>query len=565
MIQFREEIVRRLAQIPGLSEELVRLLLEKPTDPSFGEYALPCFRLAREWRRRPNEIALDLARQLGSFGSIASVESVGPYLNFRIDPLALTRSVLLEIGEKGPEYGSDKLGEGETIVIDYSSPNIAKPFHMGHLRSTILGSSLKQIFSSLGYRVVSINFLGDWGTQFGLLALAYQKWGDDRELEARPIRYLYELYVKINQAAQEEPAIQEAARENFRRMEEGDPGLLALWNRFRTLSIREYELVYSRLGVHFDVYSGESFYRDKVQGVFEELKAMGLLQLSQGAAIVDLLPWGLNVALLAKSDGTTLYLTRDLAAAHERYAEYRFNRLIYVVGSDQRLHFTQLFKVLELMGRPWADRCVHVDFGRILGMSTRRGQAVFLEDVLDEGKRRAMEKMQATPEKFAEVEDPDLTADICGISAIVFSDLSRRRVKDYEFDWEQVLAFEGDTGLYLQNAHARVAGIMRKSGVALRHAIDYGLLLNEGETVDLVRHLAAFPEVIRRAAEEYEPAFVCTYLIGLARLLHQAYKSLWVQGRPTPLAEARLKLLWSVKQVLANGMRFLGMTPLERM
>ncbi|MBI2875654.1 MAG: arginine--tRNA ligase [Candidatus Tectomicrobia bacterium] len=565
MIRFKEEIVRQLGQMPGLSEELIRQLITKPAEPSHGDYAVPCFRLAKEWRRRPDEIARELARQWNPIGAVASAESVGPYLNFKIDPRILTRSVLEEIGKKRPDYGSDPLGAGETVVIDYSSPNIAKPFHMGHLRSTILGNALKQIFSFLGYRVVSINFLGDWGTQFGLLALAYQQWGDDRELEARPIRYLYELYVKINQAAQEDPAIQEAARELFRRMEEGDPGPVGLWNRFRTLSIREYERVYSRLGVHFDLYSGESFYRDKVQGVVEELKAMGLLQISQGAAIVDLAPWELNVALLAKSDGATLYLTRDLAAAHERHTEYGFNRLLYVVGSDQRLHFAQLFKILELMGRPWADRCAHVDFGRILGMSTRRGQAVFLEDVLDEGKRRALEKMQANPEKFAEVEDPDLTADICGMSAIIFSDLSRRRVKDYEFDWEQVLAFEGDTGLYLQNAHARVGGIMRKSGVTLQDAIDHELLLGEGETLDLVRHLAAFPEVVLRAAEEYEPALICTYLIGLARLLHQAYKVLWVQGRPTPLAEARLKLLWSVKQVLSNGMRLLGMNPLERM
>ena len=563
MEPFVHEIAADLARALERPVEDVRALLERPTDTARGDLALPCFKLAKELKSAPPKIAVELAAKLAGLRSY-TVEAAGPFLNFRVLPERLMAWVLAEITEKGERYGTSDIGAGKTVVLDYSSPNIAKPFHVGHLRSTIIGNSIRRLHDALGYKTVSINYLGDWGKQFGLLVHAFRMWGDEAALRENPIAHLVDLYVRANREAEADPSIHDAAREIFAKMEAGDPDALGLWRQFRELTIDEARRVYARLGVEFDEYSGESCYQHKMEPVIDDLKARNLLVESEGAEVVDLSADNLNVALIRKRDGATLYITRDLAAARDRWERFAFEKLFYVVGAEQSLHFGQLFRILELLGHEWAGRCQHVEFGRVHGMSTRKGQAVFLDDLLNEGKARAHERMQENPEKFKEIDDPEATADTAGISAIVFADLCNRRIKNYDFDWDRFLAFEGRTGIYLQNAHARVAGIIRKSGVALADSVDVSLL-SEPEMSELARVLAQYPESIARAAEAAEPSLVANYLLDVATALHKAYHEHRVKGEAQPLAEARLRLYWSAQAVLASGMKLLGMTPLEKM
>lgn len=564
MIEFKKRIISELAKTVDLPPDNIERMLEIPAKPNRGDFAFPCFQLSKIHRQSPSELAKKIVRDIGHIEGIFSVESIGPYVNFKIDNTILAEEILSEIYQEKEKFGQTDSGKNRTVVIDYSSPNIAKPFHVGHLRSTIIGNCLKNVYQALGYRVVSINYLGDWGKQFGLLVLAFQKWGDKEKLKEDPLKYLYKLYVKINRAVEEDPSLHSKARELFKRMERGDKEILEYWQKFRALSIRKYEETYNRLGISFDVYSGESQYNEYMRKITLEIEKKKLWQSSQGAKIIDLQEYNLNIALIRKEDGSTLYLTRDIAAADERYQEYHFHKMLYVVGTDQKLHFEQLFKILELLGRKWASCCVHVDFGRVQGMSTRQGKVIFLEDLLDEGQKRALEKMKTNPEKFSQLKNARLTADICGLSAIIFADLSNKRIKNYQFDWNQVLNFEGDTGLYLQNAHARIAGIMRKSGVELTDKIDYSAL-KEKEAISLVRWLVRYPEIVKLVGEKYEPSFLCTYLLELARYFHRAYHLMRVKGEVSTIAKARMNLFWATKQVLGNGMKLLGIKLLERM
>jgi len=442
MIEFRKKIISELTKVVNLPEDDIERILEVPAQSIRGDFAFPCFQLSKIYHQPPSEIAKKIVKDLGNIEGTFSVENAGPYVNFKIDNIVLAKETLSEIYRKKEKFGETDIGYNKTIVIDYSSPNIAKPFHVGHLRSTIIGNSLKNIYQALGYKVISINYLGDWGKQFGLLVLAFQKWGDKEKLKEDPLKYLYKLYVKVNQAAEEDPSLHSKARQLFKRMENKDKEILEYWRKFRALSIKKYEEIYNRLGISFDVYSGESQYNERMEKIIEEMEKKKLLQFSERAKIIDLHRYDLNVALIKKEDGSTLYLTRDIAAADERYQNYHFDKMLYVVGTDQKLHFQQLFKILELLGRKWASRCVHIDFGRVQGMSTRKGQVIFLKDLLDEGQKRALEKMKANPEKFAELGNAELTADICGLSAIIFADLSSRRIKNYQFDWDQILNFE---------------------------------------------------------------------------------------------------------------------------
>jgi len=562
--RFKKNIILELAKVVNLPEENIERMLEVPAESNRGNFAFPCFQLSKIRHQPPSEIASKITGDLGDIEGISSVENIGPYVNFKVDTTVLAKEILSEIYQEKEKFGQTDIGKNRTVVIDYSSPNIAKPFHVGHLRSTIIGNCLKNVYQALGYGVVSINYLGDWGKQFGLLVLAFQKWGDKEKLKEDPLKYLYKLYVKINQAVEEDPSLDSEARLLFKQMEKGDDIILEYWRKFRALSIRKYEETYNRLGISFDVYSGESQYNEYMKKIIREIKDKKLWQSSQGAKIIDLQEYNLNIALLKKEDGSTLYLTRDIAAADDRYQKYHFDKMLYVVGTDQKLHFQQLFKILELLGKKWASRCVHVDFGRVQGMSTRKGQVIFLKDLLDEGQRRALEKMKANPEKFVELSDAKSTADICGLSAIIFADLSNKRIKNYQFDWNKVLNFEGDTGLYLQNAHARIAGIMRKSGIELTDKIDYSAL-KEKEAISLVRWLARYPEIVKLAGDKYEPSFLCTYLLELARYFHKAYHLMRVKGEASTIAKARMNLFWATKQALGNGMKLLGMKLLERM
>lgn len=562
--KFKKNIISRLAKIVNLPQNDIERMLEIPAESNRGDFAFPCFQLSKICHQSPSEIAMTIVKELGKIEGISSVENIGPYVNFKVDTTTLAEEILSEIYQKKGKFGQTDIGKNRTVVIDYSSPNIAKPFHVGHLRSTIIGNCLKNVYQALGYRVVSINYLGDWGKQFGLLVLAFQKWGDKEKLKEDPLKYLYKLYVKINQTTEEDPSLHSKARDLFKRMERGDNEILEYWQKFRALSIRKYEETYNRLGISFDVYSGESQYNEYMKKITLEMEEKGLWQSSQGAKIIDLNKHNLNVALIKKEDGSTLYLTRDIAAADDRYQKYHFHKMLYVVGTDQKLHFQQLFKILELLGRKWASHCIHIDFGRVQGMSTRKGQVIFLKDLLDEGQRRALEKMKANPEKFVELSDAKLTADICGLSAIIFADLSNKRIKNYQFDWNKVLNFEGDTGLYLQNAHARIAGIMRKSGIELTDKINYSAL-KEKEAVSLIRWLTRYPEIVKLAGDKYEPSFLCTYLLELARYFHKVYHIMRVKGEVSTIAKARMNLFWATKQVLGNGMKLLGLKLLERM
>jgi arginyl-tRNA synthetase len=564
MKKFMDEIAADLGSLIDKSKEEAAALLERPADPANGDFALPCFKLSKEMRMRPLDISENLQTALSQGERSYTVVAAGPFLNFRVKASILSQWILDTIYSQRENYGCTTEGAGKTIVIDYSSPNMAKPFHVGHLRSTIIGNCIKRLHMALGYKVVSINYMGDWGKQFGLLVHAFNKWGSEEELEKEPIGHLVQLYIRANKEGESDPAIHDSARELFSRMEGGDEEILGLWKRFRDLSIEKSKQVYARLGVEFDDYSGESRYQNKMEPVVEDLRTKGLLTVSEGAEVVDLSEDGLNVAMIRKSDGATLYLTRDLAAARDRWECHNFDKMFYVVAADQKLHFKQLFRVLEMLGHEWASKCQHVEFGRVHGMSTRKGQAVFLDDLLNEGQSRAMARMQENAEKFAELDDPQATADVVGMSAIVFADLCNRRIKNYDFEWDRMLAFEGRTGLYLQNAHARVAGIIRKSGIEIAENVEVGLL-SEPEAIELARILAQYPEFVERAAQATEPSTLANYLLDVAGAMHKAYHELRVKGESQTLAQARLRLYWSAKQVLSNGMKLLGMTPLERM
>lgn len=499
------------------------------------------------------------------------------------------------------KYGSNSSGLGKTAVLDYSSPNIAKPFHAGHLRSTIIGNFIKKVLDASGWNTVGINYLGDWGKQYGeflvfylicayintllthlyligLLAVGYKKYGDAKELKEDPIRHLFKVYVAINKDAEENPAVHDEAREYFTKMENGDKEALALWADFRSLSIEKYKDIYSRLNISFDIYSGESQFSNDLGWVLQHLRDLSLLQLSDGAQVVDLQRFDMAPALITKRDGSTLYLTRDIAAAVSRKNEYDFDAMYYVVGLQQDLHFRQLFKTLELMGYPWAKNCQHVAFGMIKSksgeMSTRKGKVVFLEDILNHTQSEMHDVMKKNEAKYAQVENPEQVADVVGISSIIVQDMQARRIKDYEFDWNRMLSFEGDTGPYLQYAHARLCSVERTTGITISESdFPYDITeaqnllakLDEPAAMDLLLKIADYPDVIRKAARECEPVTIINYLFGLSHLISVAWEKIWVKGQEEDLAKVRMALYKVTRIVLGNALSMIGLKPLERM
>ncbi len=565
---FRAEVIERLSRATELDAEEIDSQLTYPPNPQLGDLAFPCFTLAKRLRKAPPKIAADLAA--GEFATpsdrVAGAQAAGPYLNFSFERTAYARWVIAGAMEAGERFGSSDEGGGRTIAIDFSSPNIAKPFHVGHLRSTIIGGALYRIFATLGYRPVGINHLGDWGTQYGKLIVGVKTWGRPEDLD--DIMALNRLYVKYHEAEKERPDLAGDAREWFRKQESGDAESLELWRKIRDTSLEYFKRIYERLGVEFDAYTGESFFNDKMDAMVERAEKAGVTEISDGALIVKLEKHGIDTpALLRKADGSTLYITRDLAAAVYRKQTYDFDRLLYVVGSEQSLHFRQLFKLLELLGYSWASRCTHVAFGRVKGMSTREGNVVYLEELLDEARDRALANMRENIDKRPEVDDEERVAEAVGLAAIFFSDLSNRRIKDYTFDWNRAISFEGDTGPYLLNAHARIAGIIRKCGVEPASSpddLDFGAL-EEPEAHRLLILLPRYHESLRAAARDCEPSAVANYLLELAKALHASYKVLRVKGEETRIARARLQLFIAVKLVLASGLRILGIPPLERM
>lgn len=542
----------------GVDDVDPRVLLEVPPKPQMGDYAFPCFQLARSLRKAPPAIAAQVAETIPDTPWLKKVEVVGPYVNFFLEPGEAGRCVVQRLLEEGEAFGQKKSDRAGCVVIDFSSPNIAKPFHVGHLRSTMIGNSLARLFETQGYRVVRLNFLGDWGTQFGKLIVAYRKWGSKQRLEEEPIRTLLDLYVDFHREAEKDPSLDEEARAAFKALEEGAPEEVALWRWFRDLSLQEFERHYQRLGVTFDVFTGESAYNERVDDTIARMDELGLLTTSEGAIVVEL--DDLPPCLIKKSDGATLYATRDISAAIHRYEEFAFEHLLYVVGAPQQLHFQQVFAVLKLMGFEWAERAEHVPFGHIrIGdeqLSTRRGNVVFLEDLLDQAAQRAASIIE---ERNPDLPNKEEVAEAVGVGAIVFNDLVHNRIKDVSFDWESLLSFEGDTGPYVQYTHARTASLLRRAADRLgTPSVDWiqGEHMQEAETFQLVKRLAEFPQVLERAVAQREPSEVARYLL----LLCQDFNTFYHAHRilETVQERTRLALVAAVKSVLAQGLYLLG-------
>lgn len=564
MDPFRSEAVEAIHRATELPPAEVDAALTRPPKVEMGDFAFPCFVLAKKLKKAPAAIAQELAKGLtGELKLLGKAIAAGPYVNLFVDRHRFAEKTLRAAVEAGADFGSSSEGTGKVICIDYSSPNIAKPFHVGHLRSTILGGALYRIYRKLGYETVGINHLGDWGTQFGKLTVAIKRWAKPGDVE--DLMALNRLYVKYHEEEKEHPELADEAREWFRKQEAGDPEALELWQTIREGSLAYFKRIYARLDAQFDSFDGEAFFNDKMDAVIEEAKAKKLLTVSDGAEVIDLEPLGMEVpALLRKADGATLYLTRDLAAVQYRKATYGFQKLLYVVGTEQALHFQQLFGALKLLGHDYAETCTHVNFGRVQGMSSRKGNVIYLEELLDEAKTRALANMRKNVEKRQEVEDEEAVAEAVGIAAIFFSDLSKQRIKDYAFDWDRAISFEGDTGPYLMNAHARIAGIVRHSGVEVNPEADLTPLV-EPEAHEMISLVSRYPDALREAARLDEPSVISQYLLDLAHALHSSYHSLRVKGEEKKPAEARLLLFSVVKNVLASGLRILGITPLERM
>ncbi len=565
MNKFVEEIIKVISKQVDLPEDQIKDLVEIPPDEKLGDYAFPCFVLTKKLKKTPNQIAGELALRLKATELIQEIYSIGPYVNFKVDKSKLAEFVLTQIFEQDTDYGSDDVGKGKTIVIDFSSPNIAKPFGIGHLRTTVIGHALYHIFKKLGFSVVRINHLGDWGTQFGKVILAYRMWGDEKEFLKDPISTLYDLYVRFHREAEEKPKLDEEARVWFKKLEDGDKEASELWKKFRDYSLQEFNRVYEMLGIEFDSYPGESFYNKFMDQTVEQIKAKGLAEISQDALIVKLEQYDLPACLLKKKDEATLYATRDIAAAIYRYNTYHFYKSLYVVGSAQRLHFQQVFKVLELMGYKWATDCVHVDFGWIkfkqVMMASRKGNIILLEDVLNKSIQLARKIIE---EKNPDLENKEEVAKDVGIGAVIFADLSTRRNKDIDFDWDQVLSFDGETAPYVQYTHARLYSLMRKYGKPVHQEIDYKVFSTDEESI-LIKLLEDFPRRVRFAAEGYEPAFICSFLIDLCSTFNRFYQKHRIITDDERSSSARMFLVKTIQVTVKSGLSLLGIKAPERM
>ncbi len=575
----REEILRWLAESVPLERQSIEALLDVPPSAQMGDYVLPCFALASELKRPPAEIASELAGGFVPNDRVLRAAAAGPYLNFFVNRPLMTSHVLRQVHELGADYGKADSGAGKNVVIDYSSPNIAKHLGVHHLRSALIGRSLYRIFEALGYNCVGINHLGDWGTSFGKLIAAFERYGDV-EAESATVSQLQELYVRFSREADQRPELQDQARRAFQRLEGGEAGATELWKRFKATSVTEFERIYRMLGISFDSYAPESFYLEMTDEVLRRMKQSGLARESEDALIVPLDDYGLPPYMLRKADETTLYATRDICAAEYRWRKYRFHLALYVVGGEQELYFRQLKKVLELMGHQWAERVEHVGFGLLkfrdaeTGLlrtgSTRQGEMIPLEEVLRSGVEKARQKIRENLDKLEGGADPDELAAQVGIGAVVFSDLSVKRAKDVVFDWDRMLDFEGDTGPYVQYAHARLCSIMRKAGEEVSPEADCEPLQLPEEWA-LVRLLERFPSRLRAAAEGREPSMIANYLLELCAQFSAYYSAGMREAQRRVLCgdeatrAARLLLVSAVRHTIRNGLALLGVAAPERM
>ncbi|MFI3113026.1 arginine--tRNA ligase [Streptococcus suis] len=559
----KQVIAERLAAIlPSLEVEAIYNLLEKPKSSEMGDIAFPAFSLAKVERKAPQAIAADIVEKLDTTG-FEKVVATGPYVNFFLDKAAISHQVLTDVITEKDQYGKLNIGQGRNVTIDMSSPNIAKPFSVGHLRSTVIGDALANIHEKLGYKPIRINHLGDWGKQFGMLIVAYKLWGDKAAVEADPISELLKLYVRINAEAEEKPELDDEARQWFKKLEDGDPEAHELWQWFRDESLVEFNRIYDKLDVTFDSYNGEAFYNDKMDEGIQILEEKGLLQESKGARIVDLESYNLPPALIMKTDGATLYITRDMATAMYRKRTYDFVKSIYVVGQEQINHFKQLKAVLKEMDFDWSDDMTHVTFGLVTKdkkkLSTRKGNIILLEPTLDEAISRALTQIEA---KNPDLENKEEVAHAVGVGAVKFYDLKTDRDNGYDFDLEAMVSFEGETGPYVQYAYARIQSILRKANFVPSAENDYKLA--DTESWDIIKHIQNFSNVVERAGDKFDPSLIAKYAINLAQAFNKYYAHTRILDE-SPERDSRLALAYATGLVLKEALRLLGVKAPEKM
>lgn len=563
-MQFEEVIVKILKEvIVDLSEKEINDLIEIPSNPEMGDFAFPCFKLAKIYRKAPNMIASEIGEKIGSTDYFSDIKVVGAYINFYVNKVKYVEGVM---SDKRLNEKLD-IGNGKTIVLDYSSPNIAKPFHIGHLRTTIIGNALYNIHEHLGYKCVGINHLGDWGTQFGKLIVAYKLWGSKEKIEENGIDELTKIYVKFHEEAENRPELDDEARAWFTKMENGDREALDLWQWFKDISLKEFERIYDMLDIKFDSYAGESFYNDKMDAIIKELEDKGLIEVSEGAKIVDLEDDNMPPCLITKKDGSTLYATRDITAAIYRKKTYDFEKCIYVTALDQNLHFAQWFKVIDKMGYEWHDKLVHVPYGLVSmesgKLSTRKGKVIYLEELLNESIEKTKKIIE---DKNPDLDDKENVAKIVGIGAILFNDLYNNRIKDVVFSWDKVLNFEGETGPYVQYTYARASSVLRKANYSDGDSkkVNYELLTDE-LAFNVVKTLQRFQGTVVDAAEKLEPSFISRYVVDLAQAFNRFYHNCPIITDDEDLKNARLSLVSEVRVVIRKALKLLGIKAPEQM
>lgn len=572
MVNYKERIAEIISsKIDALSLEDAIELLEIPQDSKMGDYAFPCFRLAKVMRKAPQMIAADITESIKGESLFSDVQQVNAYVNMFLSKEDYIKSTLEEAID-GENFGKSSMGEGKTVIVEYSSPNIAKPFHIGHIRSTVIGNSIYLIYDALGYKVRRLNHVGDYGTQFGKMIVAYRHWGNEQDVKDAPITTLLNYYTKFHVEAEKHPELDDEARKAFVDLEKGEEEELKLWKWFSEESMKEFNRVYKMLNIEFDEVDGESFYSDKMQRFIEELKEKGLLEVSRGAQIVDLEKYGMPPALITKSDGSTLYCTRDIATAVYRKETYDFYKNIYVVATQQNLYFQQWMKVVELLGYDWVKDCIHVPFGMVSleegTMSTRSGRVVFLEDVLN----KAVEKTREIISEKNPAADADFIDEVAkqvGIGAVIFQELSNNKIKDYVFKWDKVLNFDGETGPYVQYTHARGASVLRKAGDAIvskaeKLDIDFKYL-NSDSAYELVKLIYAFPGVVVEAGEKFEPSIITRHVVNMAQGFNRFYHDEHILTDNDDEKTAKIALTIAAKNAIKRGLALLGMQAPERM
>lgn len=563
----KSQLIDILAEnVQELEKEEIASALEIPKKADMGDFAFPCFKLAKIYRKAPNMIAADLTEKIiaGNYNMFSKVENVGGYINFFFAKEQFAKQIMETITKEN--FGSSEEGKGKTICIDYSSPNVAKNFHVGHLRTTIIGNSLYKIYSKLGYHVERINHLGDWGTQFGKLIVAYKRWGSKEAVEQNGIAELMKIYVKFHEEAEKDDSLNDEARAWFVKMEQGDEEALSIWQWFKDISLVEYKRIYKLLGMEFDHYTGESFYRDKTQDVVDKMNSKNLLVESEGAHIVPLDEYNMAPCLIMKKDGSSIYATRDLAALFYRKNTYNFDKCIYVTGLEQKLHFAQVFKVIELLGYDWYDQLVHVPYGLVSmeggKLSTRSGNVIYAEEILHESIQKIYEIIE---EKNPNLEDKETVARQVGIGAILFNDLYNQRIKDVVFNWDKILNFDGETGPYVQYTYARCASVLRKAGnITIPSDIDYSILTDEA-TMNLLKDITRFPDVVKDAAEKYEPFMISRFAVSVAQHFNKFYHDCQINVEDDNVKMARLKVVSVTMKVIKDALELLGIECPEQM